>query len=386
MKTATSLSKKIWAVTKVDGTILEQNDYYPFGLRTTRGENYSTLSQSLAAITQSANNTAADASAPEYLYNGKEKQEFIKNTSAVINAGGSAGYTSNYLDYGARFYNPTTLRWNTQDPLAEKYYKYSPYNYCVNNPISLVDNLGAFVGDYYTINGKWLGSDGKQDNLVYVASGVSVNANGEKVYTDSRLVSDNHKTFQKASAVVKNESSGSSAKEGLWIAHTANNAQKDRDINYKGNSDFFEQILDPKYANGAKDVKPLDDNNTDASQFARAAVLDVMLGGKDPTGGAVLWDGTDFLAKGSDHQKFKEYNSITISENLYSSYLENTLGKYTTGTCRFGGVKYNLPSETFSNKNNWNKDTFSVSGNSNSRFNIQATGVQGLTIFWKKTK
>ena len=133
------------AVTKTDGTILEQNDYYPFGLRTTRGENYSTLSQSLAAIAQNANNTTVNTVVPEYLYNGKEKQDFIKNTSAVINAGGSTDYTSNYIDYGARFYNPTTLRWNTQDPMAEKYQRYSPYNYCVNNPISLVDPNGEKI-------------------------------------------------------------------------------------------------------------------------------------------------------------------------------------------------------------------------------------------------
>ena len=138
------------AITKVDGTILEQNDYYPFGLRTTRGENYTTLSESFAVIAQNANNTTANTVVPEYLYNGKEKQNFIKNTSAVINAGGSTDYTSNYLDYGARFYNPTTIRWNTQDPLAEKYQRYSPYNYCVNNPISLMDLMGE---DWRDING-----------------------------------------------------------------------------------------------------------------------------------------------------------------------------------------------------------------------------------------
>ena len=141
------------AVTKTDGTILEQNDYYPFGLRTTRGENYSTLSESLAAIAQNANNTTANTVVPEYLYNGKEKQNFMKNTSAVINAGGATDYTSNYMDYGARFYNPTTIRWNTQDPMAEKYQRYSPYNYCVNNPISLVDPNGQNC-DIIIENGK----------------------------------------------------------------------------------------------------------------------------------------------------------------------------------------------------------------------------------------
>ena len=86
--------------------------------------------------------------APRYLYNGKEKQEFIHNTGSVLNAAGSATYTSNYIDYGARFYNPVTLRWTTQDPLAEKYMGYSPYNYCVNSPIILIGfNGNAFLID-----------------------------------------------------------------------------------------------------------------------------------------------------------------------------------------------------------------------------------------------
>ena len=164
------------AITTTDGTILEQNDYYPFGLRTTRKQPYITLLQSLEAMAQSAGTTTANISTPRYLYNGKEKQEFIHNTGSVLNVTNSAIYTSNYIDYGARFYNPVTLRWNTQDPMAEKYQRYSPYNYCVNNPISFVDpngmdlyltgelaqmafeQLQAIVKDYITLN---MGEDGK---------------------------------------------------------------------------------------------------------------------------------------------------------------------------------------------------------------------------------
>ena len=45
-------------------------------------------------------------------------------------------------DFGARLYDPSDLRWGTMDPLCEKYYSLSPYAYCANNPMNLVDPSG----------------------------------------------------------------------------------------------------------------------------------------------------------------------------------------------------------------------------------------------------
>lgn len=50
----------------------------------------------------------------------------------------------NTYDYGARQYNPVTAHWDRVDPLAEKYYSLSPYAYCLNNPLILVDPDGCF--------------------------------------------------------------------------------------------------------------------------------------------------------------------------------------------------------------------------------------------------
>ena len=97
--------------------MIEQNAYYPFGGRHTFGQSYA----------QATNN--------RYKFNGKEAQTI-----------GSL----NVLDYGARMYDPKIARWLVQDPLAEKYYAFSAYNYCVNNPVMFVDPDGKFVLDERT--------------------------------------------------------------------------------------------------------------------------------------------------------------------------------------------------------------------------------------------
>lgn len=96
------------------GTILERNDYYPFGKRHTTGNNYPVLATSLQK------------------FNGKDIQHI------------GSSYMD-YIDYGARMYDPIIARWLTQDPLLEKYYSFTPYNYCVGNPVLYVDEDGEFV-------------------------------------------------------------------------------------------------------------------------------------------------------------------------------------------------------------------------------------------------
>jgi len=48
----------------------------------------------------------------------------------------------NMYDFGARQYNPVTAHWDRMDPLCEKYYSMSPYNYCGNNPVNMIDVNG----------------------------------------------------------------------------------------------------------------------------------------------------------------------------------------------------------------------------------------------------
>ena len=109
------------------GAVVERNDYYPFGQRTTFGATYATLA------------------ANRQKFSGKEDQSTIGSS------------TLPYLDFGARMYDSKLVRWNTYDPMAEKYYGINPYVYCNGDPVNAVDPDG--MNPIYDINGNLLGTD-----------------------------------------------------------------------------------------------------------------------------------------------------------------------------------------------------------------------------------
>jgi RHS repeat-associated protein len=96
--------------------ISQEAAYYPFGM--------TIPSQSFALPNE--NNTYQN----RYLYNGKEYQD---------------DFGLNWYDYGARFYDPQIARWHSVDPLAEKYYSWSTYTYCLDNLIKYIDPDGRVV-------------------------------------------------------------------------------------------------------------------------------------------------------------------------------------------------------------------------------------------------
>lgn len=59
-----------------------------------------------------------------------------------------------YTDFGARLYSPGHGRWIAPDPASEKYYDLSPYAYCANNPVNLVDPDGKKIRIWYKQDGE----------------------------------------------------------------------------------------------------------------------------------------------------------------------------------------------------------------------------------------
>ena len=101
-------------VVDIKGRIHQVTNYYPFG------------------APYADENAIKGESLQPYKYNGKELDLM---------------HGLNTYDYGARQYDPILARWDRVDPLAEKYYPYSPYNYCLDNPIKWVDKKGEEPGD-----------------------------------------------------------------------------------------------------------------------------------------------------------------------------------------------------------------------------------------------
>jgi RHS repeat-associated protein len=63
------------------------------------------------------------------------------STSYLFNAKELDNETGLYY-YGARYLDPTGAMWLSVDPMWEKYAGMSPYNYCMGNPVKLVDPDG----------------------------------------------------------------------------------------------------------------------------------------------------------------------------------------------------------------------------------------------------
>ena len=132
----------IRVVTDAQGNIEQVNSYYPYG----------GLMASSSSISKPSSSYPANQ---PYRYNGKELDR--KNGL-------------DWMDYGARHFAGHG-QWTSPDPLAEKYYDWSPYVYCIGNPIKFVDPDGR--NPIYNLNGGLIGCTSEGYNgTIYVYNGV----------------------------------------------------------------------------------------------------------------------------------------------------------------------------------------------------------------------
>ena len=149
--------------------ILEKSDYLPFGTR------------------------VATSSTPlnRWRQSGKEEQVIGGNDLGV-------------LDFGARHYDPWLARWTTQDPMAGKYTNLSPYSYCAENPVNIVDLDGMALDDYSVSRNGYISlirkTEDDFDRLFISYSEYGPNIQNHLTIKDRELLSSLEKTYSLDSA------------------------------------------------------------------------------------------------------------------------------------------------------------------------------------------
>ncbi len=132
-------------------TILDENSYYPFGLKHT------------------VSNAVVQGQDYKYKFNGKELQDELQ---------------LNLYDFGARNYDPALGLWMNIDPLVEK--TMSSYGYCHNNPVNLIDPTGMAPTDWWKNNktGKYVWYNQPSDGPLVVAGHSYIGASLNDVTND----------------------------------------------------------------------------------------------------------------------------------------------------------------------------------------------------------
>lgn len=105
------------------------------------------------------------------------------------------------------------------------------------------------------------------------------------------------------------------------------------------------------------------------------AVINALTNGKDNSNGAIRWDGFDLAAKGFNHVKAVDCG-IRISETLFNSFKAAWSDDLIN---RYSGGKYTKFSDNFK------AGDHKATGRNKGCICYEASAVEGLTIFWKKT-
>ncbi|SMC92676.1 M91 family zinc metallopeptidase, partial [Moheibacter sediminis] len=157
--------------------IMEENHYYPFGLKHSTYADPKQKYELVDNMENTARPTYVLKTDYQYKYNGKELQDELNlNTYA----------------YGWRDYDPATARFNKIDRFAEKYPNASPYHYAGNNPTRFTDVKGDSIWINFGKNNenRVLYQDGQllnADGSAYTGDGVKIKKDGSTKITNSFL-------------------------------------------------------------------------------------------------------------------------------------------------------------------------------------------------------
>ena len=196
-------------------------------------------------------------------------------------------------------------------------FRFSTLNYCPNFGGKGRDP--GVNGDYYTKNGEYLGTDGKNDDKVHVASSVDTEKKGDNVLVTKAYNKETLKDVdgKDLSLIAFNAFAAAMSKEDLnkktmfaMASATYNYARRNHSLGLaRGEYDKVKYLMrqgagysSVKDKTFALNIKESDKRN------AYASVINAATGGVDYSNGSVMWDGFDLAARGfAKHPKRRDY-------------------------------------------------------------------------------
>lgn len=146
----------------------------------------------------------------------------------------------NTYDYGARQYNPVTARWDRMDPLCEKYYNISPYAYCHNNPVMLVDPNGK--DDYFNEKGEFIKRSNEGSAVMIMCSNQYKNIT-DVDFSDNKIAIENIGRYYLAKS--------DNSEFNLSVSNTGGNIPQDAVFSNNAGTQDYDIYLTDGYVNKA---------------------------------------------------------------------------------------------------------------------------------------
>jgi RHS repeat-associated protein len=301
-------------VTNGDGKVTQTLNYLPYG------EDWVDL--------QYFDLMPAENNLGVYKFNGKEKDA-------------ESGY--NY--YGARYYDSEKISWISVDPMSDKYPNLSPYVYCANNPVKLIDPNGEDIvikgNDGQTYNyGKDLkygGEDKFIKSTIETLNIMNSIKEGETVISElvgsTNIYNITNKNSEKGTAGfvegkdggkinMNNELSLLTISHELFHAYQYENGQCGPNVNNEVEAYLYSSVINSLYNNsgGPSDITGVDN---EFGRIHEKAMNDLLFNGYSQ--GNYEKAINTFLLGNTKGELYREHN-YEIKEISYNPLIKNFVG------------------------------------------------------------
>ncbi|HAH59026.1 MAG TPA: hypothetical protein DCL86_12835 [Bacteroidales bacterium] len=276
--------------------VKQVNSYYPFGMNI---KGLSTFNDAPTSKAYQPN---------EYLYNGKMFQDELG---------------LDWLDYGARMYDPIIGRFPSSDPISESFYHVTPYNYAENEPVGSIDLWGLqrlrIAGNIALTSGKW-GIKGNLSNLIGVGGSYT---NGGVSQSIEMFLEIDTKTGLPSnfgiSYTQKQTEEAWSLEVGPIIGEVSKEKETKRELSLKdGSIKTEDKKFEKKESGGFGTIQTTEENGTATSKLSMKAEVNAGIIGVEAEGSLTYMKGSESNGDGNNDKV--NTKSLPVEKEVKNRY------------------------------------------------------------------